>query len=57
MGSPFHGEAAISPKAGYPGSGRDCKPAMTCPALAQLGRADIGGGPRPSGFFGLSVPT
>jgi len=61
MGSPFHGEAAISPASGYAGDSRESKLLVRRPAtdrcLVQFRGAVIGGGPRPTGFFGRSVPT
>jgi hypothetical protein len=65
MGSPFHGEAAISPQIGYARHGCGCKSDISgwvvlredAGVLVQLRGAEMGGGPRPIGFFGLSVPT
>jgi hypothetical protein len=41
----------MSPASGYAGDSRVCK------STNQLRGAEIGGGPRPTGFFGRSVPT
>ncbi len=41
----------MSPTSGYARNSREGK------STNQLRGAEIGGGPRPMGFFGLSVPT
>ena len=51
----------MSPASGYVGDSRESKQLVRHPATngacVQFRGAEMGGGPRPVGFFGRSVPT